>query len=108
SVGGVPGRESAIQSVVVGAAIPLHAAVTALPRAIVVGLTVSVGDAESSSTIVRTAEPGVPTVAPPVGLLRARFTVSLGSATLLLMIGTLTVLFVVSPLAKLTVWDTAV
>ena len=69
---------------VVGVAIPLHDAVTELPRAIVVGLTLNAGDPESSSTMVRTAEPGVPSVAPPVGLLRVRFTVSLDSATPLL------------------------
>ena len=53
--------------------------------------------------MVSTAVLGLPSVAPPVGLLRVRLTVSFASAVVSLMIGMLTVLFAVSPLAKLTV-----
>ena len=59
--------------------------------------------AASLSVIVSTAVLGLPSVAPPVGLVRARLTVSFPSAAVSSKIGMLTVLFAVSPLAKLTV-----
>jgi hypothetical protein len=45
------------------------------------------GSKSSSSAIVRMAVDCVPSVAPPVGLLRAKFTVSFGSSFVSLMIG---------------------
>ena len=57
----------------------------------------------SSSVIVKTAVLRLPSVAPPVGLLSVRLTVSFPSASVSFRIGILTVLFVVSPSAKLTV-----
>ena len=69
----------------------------------VAALNCNVPPAASLSVMVSTAVLGLPSVAPPVGLLRVRLTVSFASAVVSLMIGMLTVLFAVSPLAKLTV-----
>ena len=60
------------------------------------------------SVMVSTAVLGVPSVAPPLGLLKVRLTVSFASAVVSLMIGMLMVLFAVSPSAKLTVGLAAV
>ena len=85
-------------------AIPLQVVVTVPPRAMLGGLTLSVGVAPPLlSAMVSTAVLGLPRVAPPVGLLRVRLTVSFASTVVSLMIGMLMVLFAVSPLAKLTV-----
>src|SRR4029453_13730437 len=97
------GAYKPIQSLAVGAAMPLQVAVTVLPRGIGGGLSVSVGPAASLSIMVSTAVLGLPSVAPPVGLLRARLTVSFGSTLVSFTIGILTVLLAVSPLAKVTV-----
>ncbi len=58
--------------------------------------------------MVSTAVLGVPSVAPPVGALTVTFTVSFPSTSASSTIGMVTVLFAVSPAAKLTVWLTAV
>jgi hypothetical protein len=62
---------------------------------------VIVGAAESFSITVRTAVPGEPNAAPPVGLLRVRLTVSLASYIASSMIETLKLLLDVSPFAQL-------
>src|SRR5437867_1939010 len=64
--------------------------------------------AGSLSTMVRTAVLGEPRVAPPVGPLSVRFTVSLPSTRKSSRIGTETVLVTESPSAKLTVMVVAV
>jgi hypothetical protein len=56
-----------------------------------------------TSIMVNTAVLGEPSVAPPVGLLSVRLTVSLPSVALSVKIGTLNVLLAVSPLAQLNV-----
>ena len=65
-------------------------------------------DALSLSTIVKTAEPGDPSVAPPVALLSVRLTVSSGSTAVSSVIGTVKVCDAASPLAQLRVLLAAV
>ena len=91
--------------------VPLTVSVNADPPAVALLGTseVSVGRGfASSSAIVRTAVLGLPSVAPPVGLLSVTLTVSFASTSVSFRIGMVTVLFAVSPAAKLTVWLTAV
>jgi hypothetical protein len=90
--------------------VPLTVSVNAVPPAVaLVGESdVSAGTGFTSSLIVKTAALGLPSVAPPVGPLSVRLTVSFPSTSVSGRIVMLTVLSAASPSAKVTDWLTAV